>query len=61
MKTRNFIVMLLLLQALSALSQSPERKIIIENGMCYYTIIDPEFQISTLYIVAFDKPMKTAK
>ena len=61
MKTRNFIVMLLFFQVLSVWSQNLERKIIIENGMCYYTTIDPEFQIATLYVVAFDKPMKTAK
>lgn len=61
MKTRNFIVILLFLQVFSALSQNLERKIIIENGMCYYTTIDPEFQIATLYVVAFDEPMKAAK
>lgn len=41
--------------------QSIERKIIIEKGMCYYTTIDPEFQIATLHVCAFDKPVKTAK
>lgn len=61
MKRGNFIFILLILQALSAISQNPERKIIIENGVCYYTTIDPEFQIATLYAVAFDKPMKMAK
>lgn len=49
------------MSALSAWCQSIERKIIVENGLCYYTTIDPEFQIATLHIAAVDKPIKTAK
>jgi hypothetical protein len=44
-----------------AFCQNIERKIIVEDGMCYYTTIDPEFQLATLHVFAFDKPVKTAK
>jgi hypothetical protein len=42
-------------------SQAVERKIIIDKGTCYYTTIDPEFQIATLYAVDINKPLKCAK
>lgn len=41
--------------------QNIERKIIIDNGQCYFTTVDPEFQIATLHVFAVDKPVKTAK
>lgn len=42
-------------------AQTIERKIIIEKGMCYYTTIDPEFQIATLHVCSLDKPVKMGK
>jgi hypothetical protein len=38
-----------------------ERKIIIDKGICYYTTIDPEFQIATLYAFDFQKSIKSAR
>lgn len=46
---------------LSEWAQNIERKIIIDKDQCYFTTIDPEFQIATLHVVAIDKPLKTAK
>ncbi len=42
-------------------SQQIERKMIIDKNGCYYTTIDPEFQIATLYNVELNRPLKSAK
>jgi hypothetical protein len=52
---------ILLFNSLICFSQQVERKIIIDKGICYYTTIDPEFQIATLYAFDFRKPVKSAK
>jgi hypothetical protein len=56
-----FLFLILLFDSLTCFAQHVERKIIIDKGNCYYATIDPEFQIATLYVVDFHKPVKSAK
>jgi len=50
-----------LLAAITAQSQGIERKIIIEKGRLYYTTIDPEFQVATLYSTKASASLNNAK
>jgi hypothetical protein len=56
-----FVFFMLVFNSLTCNSQQIERKIIIDKGICYYTTIDPEFQIATLYACSFNEPLKNAK
>jgi hypothetical protein len=56
-----FVFFMLVFNSCLCFSQQVERKIIIEEGTCYYTTIDPEFQIATLHAVELNKPLKKAK
>jgi hypothetical protein len=56
-----FLSFILSFGSLHGFAQQVERKIIIDKGTCYYTTIDPEFQIATLYAFDFQKPVNSAK
>lgn len=59
--TMCFVIFIFIFDSLTCSSQQIERKMIIDKGTCYYTTIDPEFQIATLYTVDISMPLKQAK
>lgn len=58
---RTFFVLLFLVFSTVLFSQDIERKIIIENGNFYFTAIDNETQVATLFTGKDSSSVKTAK
>jgi len=56
-----FYILFFLVTVFTLRSQEIERKIVIEKGRFYYTTIDPEQQMGTLYTGNISASLKTAK